>query len=157
MAGNFAGCGYRADAELQNAFKNTGTAHIIATFGLISVSSLEFSLFFSRFFGERRGAILLFCHRAVHVMLVQMPRLCGSHHGQSLLFLQTVGRRQFALNTLLAVAFMMTLWNPLFVWDVGFNFLFCHAWSYFVCRSIFKIRESGYHEIFSRIHGGAFS
>ncbi|HET9908649.1 MAG TPA: ComEC/Rec2 family competence protein, partial [Anaerolineales bacterium] len=44
--------------------------------------------------------------------------------GSLALFAKQVGRRQFALNTLLAVAFIMTLTNPLFVWDVGFQLSF---------------------------------
>jgi competence protein ComEC len=40
------------------------------------------------------------------------------------LFAKQVGRRQFALNTLLAVALLMCLWNPLYIWDVGFQLSF---------------------------------
>jgi len=35
-----------------------------------------------------------------------------------------VGRRQAALNTLLTVALAMCLWNPLYIWDVGFQLSF---------------------------------
>jgi competence protein ComEC len=35
-----------------------------------------------------------------------------------------VGRRQLALNTLLGVALLMCIWNPLYIWDVGFQLSF---------------------------------
>ncbi|HEX6033438.1 MAG TPA: ComEC/Rec2 family competence protein, partial [Anaerolineales bacterium] len=44
--------------------------------------------------------------------------------GSLALFAKQVGRRQAALNTLLAVALFMCLWNPLYLWDVGFQLSF---------------------------------
>jgi competence protein ComEC len=44
--------------------------------------------------------------------------------GSLALIAKQVGRRQFALNTLLAVALLMCLWNPLYIWDVGFQLSF---------------------------------
>jgi competence protein ComEC len=44
--------------------------------------------------------------------------------GSLALFAKQIGRRQAALNTLLAVALGMTVVNPLFLWDVGFQLSF---------------------------------
>jgi competence protein ComEC len=40
------------------------------------------------------------------------------------LLAKQLGRRQAALNTLLAVALLMCIWNPLYLWDVGFQLSF---------------------------------
>jgi competence protein ComEC len=44
--------------------------------------------------------------------------------GSLALFAKQIGRRQAALNTLLVVALGMTVVNPLFLWDVGFQLSF---------------------------------
>ena len=127
MAGILLGVDTGLTRELQNAFKNTGTAHIIAISGFnISIIAGIFFAFFSRFFGERRGAVIAIVVIALYTFIVGADAAVvrAAVMGSLALFAKQVGRRQFALNTLLAVAFMMTLWNPLFVWDVGFQLSF---------------------------------
>jgi competence protein ComEC len=127
MAGILLGVDTGLTRELQNAFKNTGTAHIIAISGFnISIIAGIFFVFFSRFFGERRGAVIAIVVIALYTFIVGADAAVvrAAVMGSLALFAKQVGRRQFALNTLLAVAFMMTLWNPLFVWDVGFQLSF---------------------------------
>ena len=127
MAGILLGVDTGLTRELQNAFKNTGTAHIIAISGFnISIIAGIFFAFFSRFFGERRGAVIAIVVIALYTFIVGADAAVvrAAIMGSLALFAKQVGRRQFALNTLLAVAFMMTLWNPLFVWDVGFQLSF---------------------------------
>jgi competence protein ComEC len=59
MAGILLGVDTGLTQELQLAFKNTGTAHIIAISGFnISIIAGLFVTFFSRFFGSRRGMLL---------------------------------------------------------------------------------------------------
>ncbi|HET9908566.1 MAG TPA: ComEC family competence protein, partial [Anaerolineales bacterium] len=56
LAGILLGVDTGLTLELQQAFKNTGTAHIIAISGFnISIIAGIFFALFSRFFGERRG------------------------------------------------------------------------------------------------------
>lgn len=127
MAGILLGVDTGLTRELQNAFKNTGTAHIIAISGFnISIIAGIFFVFFSRFFGERRGAVIAIIVIAMYTFIVGADAAVvrAAIMGSLALFAKQIGRRQFALNTLLAVAFMMTLWNPLFVWDVGFQLSF---------------------------------
>src|SRR5687767_3357300 len=127
MAGILLGVDTGLTRELQDAFKNTGTAHIIAISGFnISIIAGIFFVFFSRFFGERRGAVIAIVVIALYTIIVGADAAVvrAAIMGSLALFAKQVGRRQFALNTLLAVAFMMTLWNPLFVWDVGFQLSF---------------------------------
>jgi len=127
LAGILLGVDTGLTRELQQAFKDTGTAHIIAISGFnISIIAGIFFAFFSRFFGERRGALVAILGIALYTFIVGADAAVvrAAVMGSLALFAKQVGRRQFALNTLLAVAFAMTLWNPLFVWDVGFQLSF---------------------------------
>jgi len=127
MAGILLGVDTGLTQELQQAFKNTGTAHIIAISGFnISIIAGLFVTFFSRFLGPRRGAVLAIIGIIFYTILVggDAAVVRAAIMGSLALFARQVGRRQFALNTLLAVALLMCLWNPLYIWDVGFQLSF---------------------------------
>jgi competence protein ComEC len=127
LAGILLGVDTGLTRELQQAFKNTGTAHIIAISGFnISIIAALFVTFFSRFLGARNGAILAIIGIAFYTILVggDAAVVRAAIMGSLALFARQVGRRQFALNTLLAVALIMNLWNPLYLWDVGFQLSF---------------------------------
>ena len=123
MAGILLGVDTGLTQELQQAFKNTGTAHIIAISGFnISIIAGLFVTFFSKFLGPRRGSILAIVGIAFYTLLVGADAAVvrAAIMGGLALFAKQVGRRQLALNTLLAVALGMTIINPLYIWDVGF-------------------------------------
>jgi competence protein ComEC len=127
MAGILFGVDTGLTQELQQAFKNTGTAHIIAISGFnISIIAGLFFAFFSKFLGSRRGALLAVIGIIFYTILVggDAAVVRAAIMGSLALFAKQVGRRQFALNTLLAVALLMCLWNPLYIWDVGFQLSF---------------------------------
>src|SRR5215208_5309637 len=127
LAGILLGVDTGLTQELQQAFKNTGTAHIIAISGFnISIIAGLFVTFFSKFLGPRRGALLAILGIAFYTLLVGADAAVvrAAIMGSLALFAKQVGRRQAALNTLLAVALFMCLWNPLFIWDVGFQLSF---------------------------------
>lgn len=127
LAGILLGVDTGLTKELQDAFKNTGTAHIIAISGFnISIIAGLFFLFFSRIFGQRRGTVFAILGIIFYAILVggSAAVVRAAIMGILSLFARQVGRRQMALNTLLAVAMMMCLWNPLYVWDVGFQLSF---------------------------------
>lgn len=127
LAGILLGVDTGLTSELQQAFKDTGTAHIIAISGFnISIIAGLFVTFFSKFLGPRRGALLAIIGIIFYTILVggEAAVVRAAIMGGLALFAKQVGRRQFALNTLLAVALLMCLWNPLFVWDVGFQLSF---------------------------------
>src|SRR5215216_6642213 len=127
MAGILLGVDTGLTNKLQQAFKNTGTAHIIAISGFnISIIAGLFVTFFSRFLGPRRGAIVAILGIMFYTLLVGADAsvVRAALMGSLALFARQVGRRQFALNTLLAVAMGMCLWNPLYIWDVGFQLSF---------------------------------
>ncbi|HEY3474312.1 MAG TPA: ComEC/Rec2 family competence protein, partial [Anaerolineales bacterium] len=127
MAGILLGVDTGLTQDLQQAFKNTGTAHIIAISGFnISIIAGLFVTFFSRFLGPRRGSILAIAGIVFYTLLVGADAAVvrAAIMGSLALFAKQVGRRQAALNTLLAVALFMCLWNPLYIWDVGFQLSF---------------------------------
>src|SRR4029079_17209778 len=127
LAGILLGIDTGLTDKLQQAFKDTGTAHIIAISGFnISIIAGLFVTFFSKFLGPRRGALLAVIGIAFYTILVGADATVvrAALMGSLALFAKQVGRRQFALNTLLAVALLMCLWNPLYIWDVGFQLSF---------------------------------
>lgn len=127
MAGILLGVDTGLTNRLQQAFKNTGTAHIIAISGFnISIIAGIFFALFSKFIGPRRGAVLAILGIALYTLLVGADAAVvrAAIMGSLALLAKQVGRRQFALNTLLAVAMGMCIWNPLYIWDVGFQLSF---------------------------------
>ena len=127
LAGILLGVDTGLTRELQQAFKNTGTAHIIAISGFnISIIAGIFYTFFSRFFGDRRGAVIAITGIVLYTFIVGADAAVvrAAVMGGLALLAKQLGRRQAALNTLLAVALLMCLWNPLYVWDVGFQLSF---------------------------------
>jgi competence protein ComEC len=127
LAGILLGVDTGLTRDLQQAFKNTGTAHIIAISGFnISIIAGLFVTFFSRFLGPRRGALLAAIGIFFYTILVggDAAVVRAAIMGSLALFARQIGRRQAALNTLLAVALLMCLWNPLYLWDVGFQLSF---------------------------------
>lgn len=127
MAGILLGVDTGLTDRLQQAFKNTGTAHIIAISGFnISIIAGIFFALFSKFIGPRRGAVLAILGIAFYTLLVGADAAVvrAAIMGSLALLAKQVGRRQFALNTLLAVAMGMCIVNPLYIWDVGFQLSF---------------------------------
>ena len=127
LAGILLGVDTGLTDKLQQAFKNTGTAHIIAISGFnMSIIAGIFFAFFSRFFGERRGTLFAILGITLYTFIVgaEAAVVRAAVMGSLALFAKQVGRRQMALNTLLVVAAVMCLWNPLYVWDVGFQLSF---------------------------------
>ncbi|HSO13742.1 MAG TPA: ComEC/Rec2 family competence protein [Anaerolineales bacterium] len=128
LAGILLGTDTGLTRELQQAFKNTGTAHIIAISGFnISIIAGIFFAFFSRFFGERRGTVIAILGIVLYTFIVGADAAVvrAAFMGSLALWARQLGRRQMALNTLLAVAAgMCFLFNPLYLWDVGFQLSF---------------------------------
>jgi competence protein ComEC len=127
LAGILLGVDTGLTDQLQQAFKDTGTAHIIAISGFnMSIIAGVFVLLFSRFLGQRRGAMLAVAGIVLYTIMVGASAAVvrAALMGTLALFAVQVGRRQLALNTLLGVALIMCIWNPLYIWDVGFQLSF---------------------------------
>ncbi|MGA7195225.1 MAG: ComEC/Rec2 family competence protein [Anaerolineales bacterium] len=112
---------------IQQAFRDTGTAYVIAVSGFkISILTGVFVTLFSRIFGARRGAILAILGIAFYTFLVGAndAAVRAALMVTLALFAEQIGRRTQGLNTLAFVAALMALWNPLVLWDAGFQISF---------------------------------
>ncbi len=114
--------------KLQDAFKNTGTAHIIAIsgFNIAIIAGLFFSFFKWVLKNERLGAIFAIIFVFLYAFLVggDPAVMRAAIMGSLSLFAKQVGRRNAGINTLAAVAMLMVLFNPLTLWDIGFQLSF---------------------------------
>ncbi len=116
--------------DVQEAFRRTGTSHIIAISGFnITIIAGLFSTFFGRLLGKRRrflGAGLSALAISVYTLLVGAdPAVVrAAIMGGLSLFARQVGRRQDGLNSLGLAAGVMALADPDVLWDVGFQLSF---------------------------------
>ncbi len=127
LAGILLGDDNGLPAALQQAYKNTGTAHIIAISGFnIAIIASLFVTLFSRLLGPRKGAIAAVLGITVYTVLVGASAsvVRAAIMGGLAIFARQVGRRQNGLNTLAAVAAAMAVFNPHTPWDVGFQLSF---------------------------------
>ncbi len=127
LAGILLGVESGLPKDLQEAFKDTGTTHIIAIsgFNITIIAALLISLF-GRLFGKNLGAIAALIGIAIYTILVGADAAvvrAAIMGGVGLLGAQ-FGRRQNGITSLLAVAVAMALFNPLILWDVGFQLSF---------------------------------
>jgi competence protein ComEC len=127
LAGILLGVQTGLSANLQQAFKDTGTAHIIAIsgFNIAIIAGMFFSIF-KNLFGERVGAILAVIGIFFYAFLVggDAAVMRAAFMGSVSLFARQVGRRNDGMNALMAVALLMALINPLVLWDVSFQLSF---------------------------------
>lgn len=127
LAGILLGVDSDLSFPLQQAFKNTGTAHIIAISGFnIAIIAGIFIKLFSRILGPRRGAVVAVLGIGLYTFLVgaNASVVRAALMGTLSLFAVQVGRRQQGLNTLAFVGALMAVFNPLVLWDVGFQLSF---------------------------------
>ncbi len=113
--------------ELYNAFRNSGTSHIIAISGFnIAILAALISAICLRAFGRWRGAVIAIITIALYALLVGggASVIRASIMGGLAIMAQQIGRKQAGLNTLALTAFIMLLFNPMTLWDVGFQLSF---------------------------------
>lgn len=114
-------------ADIQQAFKDTGTAHIVAISGFnIAIIAALFVTLFSRLFGKTYGSLLAILGIIFYTLLVGASAsvVRAAFMGSLALLARQFGRRGLALNTLFFAALLMSLWNPFTLWDIGFQLSF---------------------------------
>lgn len=125
--------GYKADLSdnLQDAFRASGTAHVLAVSGLhVGVIYLIINFLFS-FLGNsgkkyifRQGFIVLFLWGYVFLTGLSVSVIRAAIMLSFLCFGKAFHRQGFSYNTLAASAFFILLFNPMSFFDVGFQLSF---------------------------------
>ena len=108
-------------------FNATSTTHIIAISGFnIAIVAGAIGLLTRRFLGLYRSALVSLLAIALYTVLVGADAAVvrAAIMGAVSLVAIIAGRQTFALASLAAAAFVMTLWSPLLLWDVGFELSF---------------------------------
>ena len=127
LAGILLGVDTGLPKDLQQAFKDTGTAHIIAIsgFNIAIIAGLFFTLF-SRMLGQTRGSIVAILGIALYTFLVGADAAVvrAAIMGGIALTVRQLGRRNDGLNALMLSAVIMSIFNPHIPWDVGFQLSF---------------------------------
>jgi competence protein ComEC len=113
--------------QIQEAFRLTGTSHIIVISGFnITIIAALFTLVFSRILGVRRGVIVSIVGIIIYTLLVGAnPAVVrAAILGILALFGHQIGRSQVGLNSLIFVAAIMAVLTPTVLWDVSFQLSF---------------------------------
>ena len=118
--------------DVDQAFRDTGTSHIIVIsgFNITIIAALLVGLFSRLFgsgeFGVRRAAIFALLGIALYTILVGADAAVvrAAIMGGLALFATLLGRRQAGLNTLALVAAAMAAFNPQVLWNIGFQLSF---------------------------------
>jgi len=124
LAGILLGDSSRISPELAAAFAATNTAHIIAISGFnISILVAVFMAASRPLLGQRRSIFLAIIGVVLYTLLVGAGASVVRAAIMSSLALigAQLGRRAWGLNTLAAATVLMTLQEPLVLWDVGFQ------------------------------------
>ena len=113
--------------KLQEAFRITGTSHIIVISGFnITIIAGFFTFIFSRLLGRYKGAIVAAVGIILYTLLVgaNAAVVRAAILGMLTLLGHLVGRRQAGLNSLTFVAGIMAAKTPTVLWDVSFQLSF---------------------------------
>ncbi len=124
LAGILLGQDQGLSSDLQEAFRRTGTTHIIAISGFnMAILAGLFSSTFSRLFGRKFGGLAALIGIAGFTVLVggEAAVVRAAIMGALGVMGGMFGRRQNGLNSLGLAGLGMMLFNPNLLWDIGFQ------------------------------------
>jgi competence protein ComEC len=127
LAGILLGVQSGIPPDVQEAFRLTGTSHIIVISGFnITIIAGLFIFMFNRLLGERKGAVVAAIGIVFYTLLVgaNAAVLRAAFLGLFTLLGHQLGRRQVGLNSLAFVAAVMAFATPTVLWDVSFQLSF---------------------------------
>jgi len=110
--------------QVQQAFRDTGTTHIIAISGFnITIVAGLFSRFFSRLLNPRQGAVAAVIGIGLYTLLVGADAAVvrAAVMGGLSIFAQQIGRRQHGINAAALASLIMIIINPQLPWDISFQ------------------------------------
>lgn len=124
LGGILLGIEGRIPQDVAQAFKDTGTAHIIAISGFnFAVLAGLFMRLFGRLLGRWRGMLVAFFAMAGYAVLAGANAAVMRAALMSILSVLALqlGRKQNGLNSLALVSAVLALFNPHVLWDVSFQ------------------------------------
>lgn len=113
--------------ELYDQFNRTGTSHIIVISGFnITIVAGLFTAIFGRLLGPRRAFYAVVAGILLYTLLVGADAAVtrAAIMGMLVALAAYLGRQSLAIVSLFVAGFVMTLLNPLTLWDVGFQLSF---------------------------------
>jgi competence protein ComEC len=127
LAGILLGVDEGIPEQVQEDFKKTGTAHIIAISGFnITIIAGLFVVLFTRLLGKLKGAAAAVIGITIYTILVggDAAVVRAAIMGGLALLAQQIGRRQDGLTSLGISSALMASFNPRLPWDVVFQLSF---------------------------------
>jgi competence protein ComEC len=115
------------DSETKNSFSATGAMHVLAVsglhIGLILQILMEVAKFFSRFISRKRAVLSILILLWIYSILTGFsPSVIRSIFMFTILVLaQFFGKEQNNINSLFFSAFVLLLFQPMFLFDIGFQ------------------------------------
>lgn len=115
------------DSETRNSFMNTGAMHVLAVSGLHVGIILYLLMFvferFSRFISRKTALISLLVLLWIYALITGMsPSVIRAVFMFSMLSLSQIsGKNYDAINILFFTAFVLLLYEPLYIYDIGFQ------------------------------------
>ncbi len=113
--------------NVQEAFRVTGTSHIIVISGFnITIVAWFFYELFRRLLGKRKGAVVAAIAIIFYTLLVgaNPAVLRAAFLGILTLLGRQLGRRQSGMNSLAFAAAFLAIFDPHILWDVSFQLSF---------------------------------
>ncbi|HDD55199.1 MAG TPA: ComEC/Rec2 family competence protein, partial [Chloroflexi bacterium] len=124
LAGILLGVESGISDQVQKAFRDTGTTHIIAISGFnITIVAGLFSRLFSRLLDKRQAGLAAVLGISIYTLLVGAdPAVVrAAVMGGLSIFAGQIGRRQHGLNAAALASLIMILFNPRLPWDISFQ------------------------------------
>jgi competence protein ComEC len=110
--------------DVREAFNRTGTTHVIAISGANIIVVIRVLMgMLKPGLGERRASIVTLAGIGVYTAFVggDPAVIRAALMGGMALFAAQIGRRTYGITSLAFVSWLMTIWNPQILWDVGFQ------------------------------------
>lgn len=127
IAGIILGIQTGISPEVQEAFRMTGTSHIIVISGFnITIIAGMFTYLFKRWLGRYKGAVVTLIGIIFYTLLVgaNAAVVRAAVLGMLTLLGHLIGRRQAGVNSLAFVGGVMALITPTVLWDISFQLSF---------------------------------
>jgi len=133
--------------DLKQSFQSTGTSHILAVSGMhvgiiYGIIVFLLNLLPKRLSGKVFVGISTICLLWIYVFVIGFPASAvrASLMLTSFCVAGIFGMKNYSLNTLFATAFLMLIWNPFQLFDLGFQLSFAAVLSMIILLPLFNGR-----------------